>query len=617
MLSPGQFHLRVPRDPVQNLKFRLFILEKTRTDPVMRNAVRAYCARDFIFWVDVFVLQHNPKKVGHEVGPFILWPWQEKAFEETLDAILNQKDMLWEKSRDMGATWLALLIAIWLCMFHPNKRVIMVSHSEEAVTKAGDEGTLFAKIQFILDNMPLWLQGATPPKKWKKGYRFDGRSTISALASTERSGVGDRCTFVLLDEFSKQRDAYKIWGQTRDTGPRLAIGTHYETSGKYYDLAMQDQSAAVKHPIRKIVMHWSQHPDKSKGLYRYNEATGKIEIIDTVNPPAPDYDYEMTSLPNGKFPGLRSPWYDAECEERANPRDVAMHLDIDPQGASNQFFQPGKIRHHIATFATPPIWVGDVEVDDKGNITEWKRNPEGRLKLWVNLDILDKPPKSIHTCAADVSSGTGASNSALSMMDAIRGEKVLEYLNPHIKVHKFAALSVAVCRWFADQDGSGAKLVWERHGPGIAYGLDVTQELGYRNIYLHTSELQLSRTVSQNPGWVKTVDSERTLLEEYAKALGDFSYVNRSEIALRECLNFVYAVGGGVKHSGSDSKDDLSGARENHGDIVIADALSYKLGKSYRVDTLTEKAPTTPAYGSYAWRIEFHEKKEREKKGWR
>ena len=618
MLSPGQLYKRVPHSPAANIRFRLWIMEKTRTDAEWRSIVREYCAQDFLFWVATFVFQVNPNKRGKEIGPFIPWEFQEQLARDTIDCLLKDaKSMLWEKSRELGATWWALLIGLWLCIFHPNKRVGLISHTEEAVTKAQDEGTLFAKIDFVLEHMPDWLVGEYT--RVKKVYRFANRSTISAFASTERAGVGDRMTFLILDEFSKQKDAYQIWGQTADTGPRLVIGTHYDTSGQYYDLTQEETDPTIERPIRKRVLHWSMHPDKNKGLYKFNRETGQVDVLDKSYAYPPDFKFDMSGKPNGKFPGLRSPWYDETVKERKNLRDVAMHLDIDPMGASNQFFEPAKIRYLIETFAKPfpPTFIGDVFYDDDGNFTGFAKSPNGPLRMWVNLDERDRPPVSRYTAGADVSSGTGASNSGMSMQDALKGEKILEYLNPNIKPHPFARLCVALCRLFKDEEGNGARLVWEKHGPGVSFGQDVTNALGYRNVYLHINDGPLGKLYSNIPGWSKDPKSNRKMFEQYSQALYDFSYVNRSEAALMECLRFVYALGGDVKHSGSDSKNDVSGARENHGDIVIADALSHMLGKDLRITAETVKLPTAAPYGSFAWRMQYHERRERELAGWR
>jgi hypothetical protein len=50
--------------------------------------------------------------------------------------------------------------------------------------------------------------------------------------------------------------------------------------------------------------------------------------------------------------------------------------------------------------------------------------------------------------------------------------------------------------------------------------------------------------------------------------------MNRSQVAMEETLRFIMLENGCVEHSAAGSSSDPSGARANHGDLVIADALA-------------------------------------------
>src|SRR5258708_2782690 len=146
MLSPGQYHKQVPKHPLQNLLFRKFILESCE-DPEFREGIMEMCRRDFIFWVNCFAIQFNRNPlIGDEIGPLILWDWQETYALDTIHIVIEKrKSMVWEKSREMSGTWLALLIGDWLPLFHENKKVICLSHTIDAVDKPGADDSLFAK----------------------------------------------------------------------------------------------------------------------------------------------------------------------------------------------------------------------------------------------------------------------------------------------------------------------------------------------------------------------------------------------------------------------------------------------------------------------------------------
>jgi len=610
MLTIGSHHLKIPKDVASNLKLRRSILARCRREKKYRKAVMSLCQTDIIAFLNLFGWQINPKHVGHEIGPFITWECQEELLATTLKRLFGEYagDILWEKSREMGATWLALFLAVWLCVFHKNKRVLCVSHTEHAVEKTGDDGTLFAKVQFILDHLPEWMYSV---KKSKLVFKFANGSTISGTASTERSGVGDRVTFVLLDEFSKQRDGYKIWGQTADTGPRLVIGTHYGVSGCFYDLTQ-------KEVIPKFVLHWTMHPEKRKGLYR---STGKYgyEVLDKTYHYPPEYRFVTDGRPTGgPFPGLRSPTYDAECKRRANDRDVAQHLDINPQQSQANYFDALMIQA-LRDRCTPPLWEGSIKYDPAdATPISLIESLGGPLKLWINpLDKLELPPGR-YGAGADISQGVGSSNSVLAVGDARIGRKVAELAVCDQDPRDFAMTCVAICRLFKDYDGQPAMLCWESIGPGGLFGATL-KKVHYTRLYYRESKdiMRGTSQISDIAGWnPNVVGSKRHLLDQYTIALRDHALVDLSKDAFDDCKHYRFSdTKDTVEHPKHAGGPDPSGARSNHGDRVIAGALMWlvmmRLGvEKFQKMALHEKGPAP--IGSLEWRMELAAKADRQ-----
>jgi hypothetical protein len=86
------------------------------------------------------------------------------------------------------------------------------------------------------------------------------------------------------------------------------------------------------------------------------------------------------------------------------------------------------------------------------------------------------------------------------------------------------------------------------------------------------------------PGYFFTKDNKRTTIGEYREALDSGKFINRSYQALRECLEYVYVrSNSSIEHSKCANTIDPTGARDNHGDRVIADALLHKGMKMFSV----------------------------------
>lgn len=612
MLSPGKWYERVPKDQKGNRLFRKATLQRALTDSRFRQALLEVCRQDFLFWVNVFVWQYNPNSVGDasvEVGPFLAWDFQDKAMLYMLDCIAHRKDLVIEKSREMGASWMCLLVVLWMFLFHPWKKFLVISRSEEAVDKPGDPDCLFWKIDFMLEHMPDWM--AKPrSRRRKRGFRNPtNHSTITGQASTGKAGVGGRATAMFIDEFSQIKEDYEVLHRTSDTtGCRIFNFTHLGTSTAAYELT---EFADIR-GIRRLQLHWTQHPDKRHGLYRSNLKDGKPDVLDTAYPFPPEFNFVLDGTPTGgPFPGLRSPWYDEQCGRKGSDRAIAMDLDINAKGSLSQFFQPIMIRQLQDACSREPYWVGDAVFDHQtGRLIELVETPGGSLQLWLIPDYQGRLPLAPYSIGADISAGQGATCSCLSGVDCRTGEKVLEYANPYIDPKDFATLAVALSWFLKSESGTGAKLIWEVPGPGLSFGHRVI-ELGYRNVYFRVIESSLSKKVTEVYGWQATNETRRVLLEEYRSALKGSRFINRSKTALEECLYFIYTKMG-VEHSGHSGDRDPTGAGVNHGDRTIADALAWKMAKD-KVEAVKEMEQHAIVPGTLAWRRMLHKAAERER----
>jgi len=628
----SSFAASIPTALAPNLRRRLHVLRAVRRNRKYRRAVLAICRNDIVAFANLLVWQYNPDNVGDEVGPWITWDWQAAALRRTMARLFKKgrSDMLWEKSREMGATWLAVILIVHLCLFHPNKTVLCLSHKEEAIRKPGDaKGTLFGKIDFLLSCLPEFLTEGI--RQNKLTYTFPNGSTITGAATTEAAGVGDRCSLIVLDEFSKYRQkiAYEIWGATADTGPRLIIGTHYGVSGCYYDLSQRND-------MPKEVMHWTLHPEKRRGLYRSDPSLpGGYEILDKDYVFPPDYDFVRTGKPfdgpawietpwyKGPAVGIRSPWYDFECSRRANDRDVAQHLDIAPKQSQHNYFDSVMVMT-LQEATQDPLGEYDIRLDPvTGDPLGLVPMEGGPVKLWINpaeqdaAGMVTAVPADGYAIGADISQGTGASNSVCSIGSKTTGRKVCEVAVSDLDPKDFALMCIALGRMFKTHDGTAALMNWEINGPGGLFGR-VLKEKHYTRVFLRESkDIMRGNTVSEIPGYNMSVQgAKRNLLDQYTIALRDRLFINLSYDAFEDCKAYRFSdTKDTVEHPKHAGGPDPSGARSNHGDRVIADALCVaglkRLGLGKVQAASTEPDPAAPVMvGTLEWRMKLAAQKE-------
>jgi hypothetical protein len=602
ILSLGKWHEAVPRGPLDNLRWRKMVLERAEGDPALQADLMAVCGQDILFWINTFVFTYNPRSV-HRVWPFCTFDFQDRAVLKILQCVEEQRDLVVLKSREMGASWLCMIVQDWLTIFKPRNKFLSVTRNAALVDDPADPDSLFWKLDFIHKYLPSWMLEADKLKRKKMSYVYEkSQSTINGQATTGAAGVGGRATAMFIDEFSRIEEAAELYQSTADTtGCRIFNFTFTDNVNTAYQLSERDN-------IEKLRMHWSEHPHKNRGLYQYDLQANKLNRLDLKFEYPVDFNFVM----DGK---LRSPWYDAECKRRANSRDIAMNLDIDAKGAMYQFFDTIMVKDIVGELCREPYWEGDIEFDeDTGKFHRFVKRQGGPVKLWCHLDGQGFPPWCPYGAGADISAGTGATPSVLSVSNCQTGEKVLEYANAFIKPERFAALCVAVCQQFHGPQDGGALFAWEQQGPGEALGKRVV-ELHYPYVYYNERNAalpHLGNPITDKPGWYPNNTARRVLLEEYRADLSNRRFLNRSFPALEETLSFIYRPNGTVEHSGVTDTDDPSGARMNHGDRVIADALCAKMVRTRAVRREHTKPEDKVPLLSLEWRREYHKRRDRD-----
>jgi len=625
MLSDSsRWYPLVPKSKTGNAAYRKQLWQQASKDYPTRLVLRKACEEDILFWINCFCMQYNPKKMGQEAGPFITWEFQDRAVYKILECVEKQKSLLIEKSREMGASWLIVFVFLWLFLYKPYQTFLMISRDKDAVDGPSRD-SLFAKFDFILERMPEWLLPVSPPVR--SGFagmnaatdipgirrikfffeNLENHSEIHGEAPTENTGVGGRATAIAFDEFSRFGDGFLALGYTASTAScRIFNSTHKGTDTAFHFVSQRED-------IEKLVMHWTEHPDKNKGLYTYE--AGKVNVLDKQHQFPDGFHFVMEFKPvGGPRPGIRSPWYDGMCAEIGHDSLIARDLDINPSGSINQYFNAVTI-HELIRLSQPPWWQGRLEYDRlSGKPDKLVADPEGNLSLWCQLNYDGLPARGVFGAGADISQGIGHTPSCLAIGNVQTGGKVAQLADPHIFPNDFAILCRALLMLFLDEESRPPLVAWEKQGPGAPFSITF-MKLHYprAKVYHHREETNTFKTESDTPGWnPQRQDAKRILIDEYQRALRTRDFFNPCREALETCLSFGYDSQGGPVWSGARGLEGDYGARVNHGDLVVMDALCWMCMKLQGKPDRVIENPKPPLLTSLAGRIALHEALERE-----
>ena len=418
----------------------------------------------------MFAWSKDPRKPYPRIQ-FFLYPYEVDAIQDLISAIENGEDLLIEKTRDMGASWMVLYVFTWYWLFIPNSDFRVGSRKEDFVDKIGDMDTLLEKVRFCLKSVPLWMlpegfdigQNAT----YMKIINPANKNAIMGESANIHFGSGGRRKALMLDEYAKWDGsvASGAWTSTGDvTKCRIVASTPVGSGNKFAELAR-----GTKEKIKKLTLHWTLHPEKNVGTYYFN---GPDRI-----PVDPEKAYELWR----RGMKIRSPWYDRECERRSEA-DIAQELDINYLKSGFPFFSSEALRKQkvwkplIRQLPTDTVPHGSFvsgkirEIDGKYDFFE------NEMETWVRIFEM---PKSYmqYSIGADTSEGLAKGDEAFAVVREKYTRNVVATIHGLIPPDDYARKIWLLAKLYNDAD-----LAPENNNMGYAVCKDV-EVMGCRLYY--------------------------------------------------------------------------------------------------------------------------------------
>jgi len=368
----------------------LALLTDTSNENYKKNRVVAHSLAEdsFEYFANNFVWIQNPRADNPEDKeiPFLLWDYQAKAAKEIIKAVENGYDLPIEKSRDMGMSWLIVVILVWGWNFK-KWECLVGSQKAENVDTRGNIKSLIEKARYIIDRAPSWIipnlkQGDTDKQMLLVHPKH--RATIAGESNNTNFGRSDRRKVILFDEFTSWEQTDKAAWQScsATTKCRIPLSTpNTRGTNCYYYQIVQDSYKKGKPVLR---LHWSLNPIFSEGLY--------VDEIGTK----------------------RSPWYDEQVKRSTNMQEVYQELDIDYEASmGDKVFPEFKYEDNVSDTVeydpnlplyiawdfgldeTAMLWIQPDKKNNTFNIIDEYTN-NGKTKEGSNifhyLDILDSKP---------------------------------------------------------------------------------------------------------------------------------------------------------------------------------------------------------------------------------
>lgn len=147
---------------------------------------------------------------------FALYPFQKAVLYQFVKERFN----IVLKFRQAGITELISMYCLWLCMYHPNKKVNIISIKDTTAKK------VLKKIKFMYKNLPWYLQtpiinGRASELGSTSLMEFANGSFIESVPTSPEAGRSESLTLLVIDEAAMVRWANEVWAAAL---PTLATG---------------------------------------------------------------------------------------------------------------------------------------------------------------------------------------------------------------------------------------------------------------------------------------------------------------------------------------------------------------------------------------------------------
>jgi hypothetical protein len=257
------------QDFERKINTRIDRLQRAEMNPIDKTSVLIDIQDDPILFIDLFGLVYEPRLPEVKDIPFFLFPYQIEAIYKIMESENRGEDLLIEKSRDMGMTWVMVWYFLWRWLTKERWSGLMGSRKEELVDDS-TPNSLFGKLRYGLYSMPNWAR----PNKFRKSENDnhlklmnpDKMSFITGESSNQNFGRGGRSSVIFFDEAFSWKYGRESWRSCTDTTQcRIAVSSAMPTSfARNLRDSMDSQG-------RLLSLNWDKHPFKDEQWFKDEE----------------------------------------------------------------------------------------------------------------------------------------------------------------------------------------------------------------------------------------------------------------------------------------------------------------------------------------------------------
>lgn len=238
------------------------------------------------------------KENGSQPKPFFLFPYQKRILQKLQEAEFTNKevDILIDKPRGMGLTWLLSGYFLWRFLFTPNYSTLILSRKEDLVDDGSmsPDNTIFGKIRYMMFRLPKYMIPDGFQFKKARGTLTDMTlklvnpvtgGTIIGSSTNSNAGRSGRFSSIMIDECFFIDNFLLVYNSLSSVARlKVFISTVVESK------VAEDFKDMVNSMGNYISLTWRDHPFKDQQWFdELQERASKMNNPDLMREAQVDY----------------------------------------------------------------------------------------------------------------------------------------------------------------------------------------------------------------------------------------------------------------------------------------------------------------------------------------
>lgn len=484
-----------------------------------------------------------------KLGLVPLWPfWDSQevflASFERQQSIDNIIRIVVLKARQLGLTTISVALMCWLVFFHPNSHVLTMSDEEERTD------VNFNMARTAHEYLPWWMR---PEKRYDARGRLLGFDRAREEDRRRSSGIQSQIYFesanqpsgaayskslfgAHLAEVARYRNSNAItegiFGSLVELPGSIGImeSTARGRGGTWHRICKAAESGKL--PWDFVFIEWFREPGYSITVpERFEHTPEEIALLDKVKKTA------GFGLTDSQLAWRRKKMAEFESTD-GDPEKFRQEFPVSPAEAfiasGRCAFSKRRLQEMLTHFCRPPMWVGEVRLDDKDNRSfKLSKLQDGRLSIWE----LPKANMNYYI-GADPSMGVEGGDPACAQVFAVP-EDINQPIRQVARWHgwigpgQFARVLAALGYMY-----NTAEISPECNTITTVVS-DLCKVLLYPKWYRWMREDKARNAYSNFIGWQTNFRNRNELIGRFRQALDEWTVIIRAEADIDEMFDFV------------------------------------------------------------------------------